>query len=304
MSQLQYNLLNNIQPEFPDLLWLIYSPSLLKCTESEQQSKIIDGSFNVSQSTFLEAIAALDNALLPQRVRYRRLGLYAESLFHYFCDHICPLQLVGKNLQIKHHGSAHTKGEIDLLVGAIDDLLHIEMAVKFYLFDSHKMAFIGPNAQDQLTHKICRLTTHQLPLSRTPEAVDYFNERGWSVTQSALILKGVVFHHWLEQPSDLMGVDILGYAINETAEWGIWLRVYEWPEFLESLAAESTIIHIDKMAWMGLQINDQVDGMNMECKLGMWLVKSRRANHTFNATFPKTMRAIVVHDQWPEFSNH
>ena len=77
-------------------------------------------------------------------------------------------EVLHENLQIIDRG--HTIGELDfiLLDKLKQELVHLELAYKFYLYDPDEPAelprWIGPNRNDRLVKKMEKLATHQFPL--------------------------------------------------------------------------------------------------------------------------------------------
>jgi len=109
------------------------------------------------------------NALPPSL----RLGHVAEFFTLEYWSHLPDLELICHNIQIE--GEHQTLGEIDAILRTETEWLHVEMAYKFYLYDSEHGTtslehWIGPNRKDSLTAKLQRLTDHQLPLIDTIEA--------------------------------------------------------------------------------------------------------------------------------------
>lgn len=102
-----------------------------------------------------------------------RLGHIAEYFTFALWSQQPDLELLAHNLQIP--GAEQTLGELDALVRYKKQLIHVEMAYKFYLYDPQHgetalQHWIGPNRKDSLMEKLARLRNHQLPLIHTTEA--------------------------------------------------------------------------------------------------------------------------------------
>ena len=102
------------------------------------------------------------------------IGKQAEFCFAYYLMHSQRYVLLASNIQI--NGDTETIGEIDYLVfdSTIQATLHVELACKFYLFDSSLNTsemndWIGPNRKDSLKKKLDKLKLKQFPLIERKE---------------------------------------------------------------------------------------------------------------------------------------
>ena len=101
-----------------------------------------------------------------------RLGMLVEQfLLHAIAQD--PLnEIIAKNLQIIE--AKITLGELDALLNLNDQLIHLEIVYKFYLFDpkisqNELECWIGPNRRDSLVEKLKKLRNNQLPLLYHPK---------------------------------------------------------------------------------------------------------------------------------------
>lgn len=139
--------------------------------------------------------AELDELLAGQRDR--RLGKYFETLWLYWLNHNPRYQIIENNLQVIIDGE--TLGEIDLIV--FDKLsrqtMHWEVAVKFYLGvgDTRDMSnWHGPNLRDRFDIKVDHLLHRQSVISRDHRVTPWLKQRGISVDQCTVILKGRLYY--------------------------------------------------------------------------------------------------------------
>ncbi len=189
-------------PAVRDLYWSINSSSLIttpRITHWQDQ-----GEFFTEHCHQLDQDPSPLLTWLKQRLpnnRTPRLGHYFESLWHYYFTHHPEYQLVAHNLQIQS-STQLTLGELDLIVKDIprDCVMHIELAVKFYLALPHIYhhdhplqdnfkAFVGPGLKDSLTQKYHHTFAHQLPLSLKPE----FKSHGIQIDERHGVFKGRLF---------------------------------------------------------------------------------------------------------------
>ncbi|MGB7327198.1 MAG: DUF1853 family protein [Rubripirellula sp.] len=158
-----------------DLCWAINSESLIDCgpTIAPVDATNID----------LDHLIHFFGGKPP-----RRVGRYFEKLVLYWLTHVRKVSAITHALPIR--AGKTTLGEIDFLFRDEDDQLnHLEVAIKFYLYQpdhpvdgSH---FVGPNRRDTFERKMDRIFSHQLPLSRT-------HVEGVQVRQA--IVKGRIFY--------------------------------------------------------------------------------------------------------------
>lgn len=110
---------------------------------------------------------------LPELSLNQKLGhLYEEGLAYLLEDSEC-YDLLEQSLQLQSDRH-HTLGELDFLLRdhSSGELIHLELAVKFYLAVESPDGLLlpGPDARDNYFKKLDRLRTHQLTLpQRYPE---------------------------------------------------------------------------------------------------------------------------------------
>ena len=90
----------------------------------------------------------------------KRLGKWAEFLFESIINHDQSNRLIHSNIQLKN--VKQTIGEIDYLIESNNEIIHVELASKFYLLDESIDTdlinqWIGPNRKDFLHLKASKL---------------------------------------------------------------------------------------------------------------------------------------------------
>ncbi|TWU51800.1 DUF1853 family protein [Rubripirellula reticaptiva] len=158
-----------------DLCWAINSKALINCGPTIAPVATVEIDVNHLSHFFSGG---------PPR----RVGRYFEKLVLYWLTHVRKVNVITHAMPIR--SGKTTLGEIDFLFRDENDQLnHLEVAVKFYLYQpdhpvdgSH---FVGPNRQDTFERKMDRIFTHQLPLSRTHVA---------DVQVRNAIVKGRIFY--------------------------------------------------------------------------------------------------------------
>ena len=197
-----------------DLFWSCFGPSLITdfnpFTQGIDQylsptAKRIDWFKQLDQHP--AALEAHINAM-PQQ----RLGLYFEALWHFFFQQDPEFDLVTHNLAVRNQ--TRTLGEYDLIVfsHSLQRYLHIELAVKFYLWSgnpgltpsktAHFEHWLGPNCRDRFDRKWHHLTQQQIRLSDTPEGKLKLAELGIEEIDTCIGLKGALFYPEPTQPTN------------------------------------------------------------------------------------------------------
>ncbi|WP_151669488.1 DUF1853 family protein [Nitrincola schmidtii] len=205
-------MLNRLRhPAVRDLYWAINSSSLITTADLTHWQD--DTSFFIQHLSLLdkqpEPLIDWLSKGLPSH-RPPRLGQYFERLWHYYFHHHPSYQLIAHNLQIKS-AEKITLGELDLVVKdrQRDCVMHIELAVKFYLALNHLFraeltpfenidAYIGPGLKDRLIDKYLHTFRHQLPLSSSPTV----KTMGIHIDEVHAIFKGRLFQPWSNINSD------------------------------------------------------------------------------------------------------
>jgi hypothetical protein len=173
-----------------DLEWLKHAPSLLSTAQIMNQLRSFNPSndFVATSSTSREEFPALKSS---------RLGLYFEQLFTHLLQSSQHYQLVATNLQI--HRDGRTIGEFDCLLRALADssLIHLELAVKFYLqlgTGQQMSDWVGPNYRDRLDIKYEHLLKHQLQLAEHPDVTAWLKARNLTIDSKALFTRGRLYY--------------------------------------------------------------------------------------------------------------
>ena len=136
---------------------------------------------------------------LLDKQKDRRLGKVFETFWLYWFSHHPRYEVIENNLQIIVDGE--TLGEIDFIVldKMTDQMVHWEVAVKFYLGvdDTSEMSnWYGPNRRDRLDLKVTHLLQRQSIVSKDQRVRQWLEQKGLSIDQCAVILKGRLYYPW------------------------------------------------------------------------------------------------------------
>lgn len=104
------------------------------------------------------------NELIPDKIRLGKLVEHFVS--HEFRFHK-SISILQENLQIIE--DKITLGEIDCLLRYMNELIHLEISYKFYLYDKdsgscESKRWVGPNKKDSLEQKLSKLKSKQFPI--------------------------------------------------------------------------------------------------------------------------------------------
>ena len=213
-------------PHVRSLAWLLDAPGLLNPDAALWGGKI--ASLDPDPDRLATWLAGLDAA--PDRVHaylnmptISRLGRYAEKLLaFYFAEHGT---LVAHGLQVQAARN-DTVGEFDFLLRDGAELVHWELATKFYLFEAPGKVeggdyFIGPNLADTLGAKMQKILHRQLALSLHPAAQAYLPQ---PVLHARALIKGWLFYHRDDS------VALASSGVAEAHCRGFWRTLEEFQE--------------------------------------------------------------------------
>ena len=182
--------LNNVHVR--NIYWLLFSPSPIAEYSLDDIPLFPEKwlwKLEKENRTFFEELDVNSTALeeVVDGMKTSRLGLYAEVLLGYFFQHSPSTELVLHNFQLIEDKT--TLGEIDFVIQLEGKLIHIELAIKFYLGKEPTDQFanwIGPSGNDNLHAKLNKIRTHQLPIAKS----DKFKEQTGLIVESYFLLKG------------------------------------------------------------------------------------------------------------------
>ncbi|PHI21504.1 hypothetical protein CEQ90_01415 [Lewinellaceae bacterium SD302] len=153
----------------------------------------------------------------------RRLGKLVEELIFYQLKKQDSISWICDNLQIQD--GKRTIGEIDALFYRNDQAVHLEVAYKFYLYDTLEQYdqplghWIGPNRNDRLDYKLKKLHDRQFSLLFNDLTKPYLERHGLKADQ---IIQKVCFKAQLFVPyghtsfavSPINSKCVVGYYIS------------------------------------------------------------------------------------------
>ena len=162
----------------------------------------------------------------------QKLGHLYEDALAVMLESTPPYNCLARGIQIRQD-AGHTLGELDFLLRdlVLDRLIHLELAVKFYLAVETERGFLlpGPDARDHYFRKLGRMRSHQLVL------VDKFREllpeKFWQeeiVVQQ--LVYGCIFNH--VDASKPVEAEFL----NPKGRRGKWLHVEQCSEYFGETA--------------------------------------------------------------------
>ena len=192
-----------------------------------------------------------------------------------------------------------TAGEIDLLLEENGEVLHLELAVKFYLSTSGSAAWdtwMGVDPVDRLDTKLDKFKA-QVALSTQAEVAAHLSQFGWEVARQAAWMKGWFFEHFQRMASPVLPINA-----SPDCNVGWWCHEKDWPEIW---TAAGDWVAIAPHHWLRVRHNstDIVDLTSAEA-LPVDMLKNRACMVAMverkDGVCKETVRGIVVHNLWPQ----
>ena len=169
--------------------------------------------------------------------RHNRLGLYYEALLSFWFENNAPWELLAHELPV--YDGKRTLGAFDFLLGTEQGVVHVEVAIKYYLgvdgglvggvdagLDTGADWFdwIGPRQKDSLGRKLNKMLDKQLLLSEHPCGQEALAKAGIpKPVDKKLWFKGIYF-----RPHDS---DPQCKPDQATTAAGIWIPISKLHDF-------------------------------------------------------------------------
>jgi hypothetical protein len=153
----------------------------------------------------------------------QKLGYLYEDALAMMLEATPQYDLLERGIQLRKE-AGHTLGELDFLVRDLASarLIHLELAVKFYLAVETESGFLlpGPDARDNYFRKLEKMRSHQLMLVQKYRELlpERFREQEIVVKQ---LVHGCIFDH--VNASRPVEAEFL----NPNGRRGKWLHAYE-----------------------------------------------------------------------------
>lgn len=271
----QHTLLPNVVEQ--DLNWLLNSPSVVANTgmlrhwlsdEFGAQAwariePLLHNARTCSDVNDWLSELGWEAALSPPP-KTQRLGDYFEWLVSIWLALDAHFDVIGRNVPIRstvmQSGKPikHTHGELDVLMRevATGKVIHLEMAVKFYLgLDDTQLLsrWYDPSLHDRLDKKLAHMRWHQMEMAFTPEGEAVLHEQGVVVDEVWGMVKGRLFLPRAERlptpslssifnsPSTPMSAPM---SMSSRCAFGCWMTASEF------VALNTTAWRLSKYGWM------------------------------------------------------
>lgn len=209
-----------------NLYWLLFSPVLeVNTTYAKSELLFPQGLQEKWLDLHRDWFSKEDDA--PGKINKRitnchagyKIGVYAEQLLLYFFSESPFIKLLEANRQLVR--DSVTVSEIDFLVEFEGKLLHLEVAVKYYLLTDTK-EWVGPNKRDTFQRKWEKVVQKQVP-----EAQRFFVEQGYGNVESFFFVKGYLFtqnserNNWVTLSKNCLYEDkaAKGFVLPKKPNW-------------------------------------------------------------------------------------
>lgn len=180
----------------------------------------------------------------------RRLGERFEAHFFSLLETHPEVSEIRTNIPIGTHGKVNgkTAGEVDCIVrlnSRPKDLLHLEIAVKFYLCvkpggSENTMNFMGPALKDSLYRKIHRLETHQLSVLKGTE-FEHARSEAW--------MTGILFYP-VTPNREIDENAKTPKSLNPNHSRGVWVHEGDLDHFFSAVGAKRGSVLETKSDWI------------------------------------------------------
>jgi uncharacterized protein len=206
-----------ITPCVRDLAWSCFSEPILISAELDSDTANSDLLLTPGRRQWLRNLDQQPLALEQHlsALKSTRLGLYFESLWHFFIEQDPDLEMIAHNLPVREAGA--TLGEFDLIYAnnQSGESIHLELAVKFYLGVSATNIWLGPSQRDELDLKVAHLFKRQSRLGLRPQGQAELAKLGVSHIQRRVEMKGYLFQNMQTQAGLPSGFN----ANNNARKW-------------------------------------------------------------------------------------
>ena len=240
-----------------DLAWAIATPPLIEL--HDHHCEWPSAAWYVRQYSLAESwLSELDEnpgeleSLLAGQ-RDRRLGRHFETMWYYWLLHHPDYELLAHNLQVVIDGE--TLGELDFVVRdrRRDQVIHIEVAVKFYLGigDTRQMhSWHGPGMKDRLDRKVAHLKGRQTRIARQQGVRRWLQQQGLVIDSCMVILKGRLYYpaHQFRGVADLSRLS--EHAPAEASQQHLRSWWYRKSEFALNIDEQERFCPLIKQGWL------------------------------------------------------
>ncbi|MFC4991090.1 DUF1853 family protein [Rubritalea tangerina] len=224
----------------------------------------------------------------------QKLGHLYEDALHHLLVHAPRYSILAHNQQIITPNKI-TLGELDYLLRDEEsqELIHLELAVKFYLVHHAQgsTTFPGPDARDNYQKKLQRLSSHQLTLSQRPEAratLQALLGEPTTPIQSQHLIHGIFFDH-IAAPTQ----PVPEHASPHTRRLP-WLHVSELPDHFPELQHAHII---PKQLWLCHTNPSLVDRLYLADLPTLTTLGQQRC--TLFLPTPHSQPTFLAPDTWP-----
>lgn len=247
-----------------------------------------------------------------EKLRSHRLGIYFESLWHFFLQQDPGVDLITHNLPIRNEGK--TIGEFDCIYYCHQRrrYIHLELAVKYFLsVDTHQgmsehqglpessdlNQWWGPECKDRLDLKVSHLLDRQINLSDHPASKQALNDLGVEQLDKEIEIKGYLFQS-IDNPIPLPK----GY--NRTDIPDQWVHLPNLLEYCETMEATG-FKHLPKFQWLSPAVERNTSDTLTDSELEQLMLKHFEGDSrpqlvaALDATGVECCRFFVVGKVWP-----
>lgn len=288
-----------------DLAQACFSPPLLRVERLEQpaaSAAVSDARFELTaarrqwlQNLDRDPTPLLDHLRAHQS---RRLGLYFETLWHFFLAQDTQTDLIAHNLPVRAQG--RTLGEFDCIYfcHTRQRFVHLELALKYFLgLQTDTVRWYGPNSRDRLDLKLQHMLTHQTQLGQAAPARAVLEQHGIDELDREIALHGYLFQPARHLPSPV--------GVAPDYRFGRWIKRRDLDAFLPTLRAPHYLV-LPRLRWLGPAVlhadDDTLQAAGLAAAVNACQPTGFRPRlvAALNDEGRETARFFVVSNNWPQ----
>lgn len=278
-------------PKVRDLAWALGSPSLI---EHQANIPMLSSDWWTQEFVFAQDwLRELDKnpSILLSYLdpnRGKRIGLAFEDLLRCWLDWHPNYTCLASDMAI--YDNKRTVGAFDFLIQTPLDILHLEVAVKFYLcLDNSELwhNWIGPSRKDHLGKKLRKMKDHQLQLLLTEMGQESLKKHHLpQPTKIRGTIKGIFFQYWGSE-------EILpknGHVVD-----GVWMFADDFIDVYRGCEPQCRFVERKRPDWLAPLQKIDVDDWKIEDIL---VPKMFSQMIYIDSIWREELRIMVVPNHW------
>jgi hypothetical protein len=276
-----------------DLKWLIESNSLISKNYAKKREVSlfeVQYDFEKNKNKILTELPEF----VELHLKSTRLGLYFETLFQYFLEKIINVSELEHNKFISKANSKNQAGALDFFFKEHSKFVHLEMAVKFYLFNytekNLSMAFVGPEGIDRFDIKTDKIFNEQLELSKK---ISFDSD-----ISRQILFKGIIFYNFFENELSLNSeIDFLASSHQKE----VWIKEQDLKKYLSLVDSKTCFKLLKKIDWINTTSDKNLQTLSIDdlYKHCFDYFQANKRSLLFDQIGNKKIKLMITSNYWP-----